>query len=418
MLRRHHGSGPAWLLAVTARDIAPACCATVEFQPLSISIDAFLGDAFPADVWECLCPRAASSRRPPPKRPCRRRRARHRTGRRLDGQFRPCLQVQHTRVREFLQAQRDRWRQIAARFTGQIETLQAEVRALQAVNEGLRAEILSWSAEGDPAEAARCSRRYLTAMDDIRDLKGRNAELQRQLLEIQSRSVRQGAARPPRTRRRLGNPETPFPGEIGMRRSARRRIDRPAVEDRRDRGPHRQDHRRKESRDRRTPAIAQTTRATTSARRRQTLRPWNKRSTRTRSSARSGKRLQQLQDECRDKLRQAEIELAMERARLARRDAEIEEKLRNADRTDHASRGRGPGADRPAGPRPLADAVGPDRRRPAGVRSQPRPAVKEGARATLACRLPFLRGPLLPAPAGVRLAAWHARRRSWFFSRP
>ena len=42
-------------------------------------------------------------------------------------------------------------------------------------------------------------------------------------------------------------------------------------------------------------------------------------------------RLQQLQDECRDKLRQAEIELAMERARLARRDAEIEEKLRNSD---------------------------------------------------------------------------------------
>ncbi len=42
-------------------------------------------------------------------------------------------------------------------------------------------------------------------------------------------------------------------------------------------------------------------------------------------------RLQQLQEECRGKLRQAEIELAMERARLARRDAEIEEKLRNGE---------------------------------------------------------------------------------------
>ena len=42
------------------------------------------------------------------------------------------LQAQHANVREFLQAQRDRWRQIAARFTRQIESLQAEVHALQA----------------------------------------------------------------------------------------------------------------------------------------------------------------------------------------------------------------------------------------------------------------------------------------------
>ena len=99
-------------------------------------------------------------------------------------------------------------------------------------------------------------------------------------------------------------------------------------------------------------------------------------------------RLQQLQDECQDKLRQAEIELAMERARLARRDAEIEEKIRNADAAPLVGRGRGrgPGADRPAGPRPLADAVGPDRRRPAGVRSQPRPAVRESWRTRQMCK--------------------------------
>src|SRR5208282_5528924 len=40
-------------------------------------------------------------------------------------------------------------------------------------------------------------------------------------------------------------------------------------------------------------------------------------------------RLQQMQDECRAKLRQAEIEISMERAKLARREAEIDEKIRN-----------------------------------------------------------------------------------------
>ena len=68
--------------------------------------------------------------------------------------FARALQAQHARVREFLQAQRDRWRQIAAHFTRQIETLQAEVHALQATNEGLRAELLAQPAEGDRTEAA------------------------------------------------------------------------------------------------------------------------------------------------------------------------------------------------------------------------------------------------------------------------
>ena len=108
--------------------------------------------------------------------------------------FARALQAQHARVREFLQAQRDRWRQIAAHFTRQIETLQAEVHALQATSEGLRAELLARPAEGDRRRAAAedASRRYLMAMDDIRDLKARNAELQRQLLEVQSGPARRG----------------------------------------------------------------------------------------------------------------------------------------------------------------------------------------------------------------------------------
>ena len=104
-------------------------------------------------------------------------------------------------VREFLQNQRDRWRQIAARFTRQIESLQAEVQALQATNVGLGTELSARPAEGDQAAAAAAaedaSRRYLMAMDDIRDLKTRNAELQRQLLEAQTAQPRRGPAASP-----------------------------------------------------------------------------------------------------------------------------------------------------------------------------------------------------------------------------
>ena len=120
--------------------------------------------------------------------------------------FARALQAQHARVREFLQAQRDRWRQIAAHFTRQIETLQAEVHALQATNEGLRAELLARPADGDRARGCRgCLPPYLMAMDDIRDLKARNAELQRQLLEAQSAPARTG---PRRLRTSGGNWET------------------------------------------------------------------------------------------------------------------------------------------------------------------------------------------------------------------
>ena len=85
--------------------------------------------------------------------------------------FARALQAQHARVREFLQAQRDRWRQIAARFTRQIETLQAEVHALQASNEGLGVE-LSARPEGDRTEVAEAA-----AVPVIDDIRGRVVEV-------------------------------------------------------------------------------------------------------------------------------------------------------------------------------------------------------------------------------------------------
>ena len=245
--------------------------------------------------------------------------------------FALALQAQHARVREFIQVQRDRWRQIAARFTRQIETLQAEVHALQATNEGLRAELLARPAEDNPTELAEdASRRYLMAIDDIRDLKARNAELQRQLLEAQSQTTRRDAAAisdcgtdwEAQKRRFLAELESDDQHDA---ESTERRLKIEEIVDRTDK------------------IIAEKNREI------EELQHLLNNQSNSLGSLVVGaaaleqvldqdaivreerQRLQQLQDECRAKLRQAEIELAMERARLARRDAEIEEKVRNND---------------------------------------------------------------------------------------
>ena len=238
-------------------------------------------------------------------------------------------------MREFLQAQRERWRQIAARFTRQIETLQAEVHALQATNEGLGAELTARPAEGDPAAVAEAaedaSRRYLMAMEDIRDLKARNAELQRQLMEVQSAPARRGAASPPaesggdwetQKRRLLAELESDDQHDA---QSTDRRLKIEEVVARTDK------------------IIAEKNREIEEL---QNLlnNQSNSLGSLALGAAALGEvfdqdaiiveergRLKQMQDECQAKLRQAEIELAMERARLARRDAEIEEKIRNAE---------------------------------------------------------------------------------------
>ena len=233
--------------------------------------------------------------------------------------------------------------------------------------------------ESDQADVARdASRRYLMAMDDVRSLKARNAELQRQLLEVHSGSVQSGAG------------SLPSCGGSDWETQKRRFLAELESDDQQD----------AESTDRRTKIeeiVARTDKIIAEKDREieELQHLLNNQSNSLGSLALGAaaleqvldqdaiireerQRLQQLQDECRDKLRQAEIELAMERARLARRDAEIEEKIRNAESAPFIGRGRGRGlgADRPAGPRPLADANGPDRRRPAGARSQPRPAMK------------------------------------------
>ncbi len=337
MLRRRpwvHGARRGGLVAAAAREVVPWCCATVELQPPFISIDASACGAFPADA--CAGPLHASSEQlpaaaaqeaalspanapPEPTDP-------------WTAHFAGALQVQHARVRGFLQDQRDRWRQIAAHFTRQIESLQAEVDGLQATNEGLRAELLAHPAESDRTEMAEdASRKYLLAMDDVRDLKARNAELQRQLLELHSGAARRGAEAPPadcstdweaQKRRFLAGLESDDQNDA---EAAERRLKIEEIVARTDK------------------IIAEKNREIEEL---QHL--LNNQSNSLGSLALGAaaleqvldqdaivreerQRLQQLQAECRDKLRQAEIELAVERARLASRDAEIEEKLRNSD---------------------------------------------------------------------------------------
>ena len=320
--------------AAAARDALLWCCAIVELQPPCISLDTLTCEAILADALGTPFP--VSNELPlPAATPPAALAAPGTPAETTDAwtaQFARALQIQHARVREFLQSQRDRWRQIAAHLARQIDTLQAEIHALQATSEGLRAELLARPAEGNQAELAEdASRRYLLVLDDIRDLKARNAELQRQLLQAQAAAARRGAAA-----------SAVLDSGSNWEAQKRRILAELASDDQHD----------AESMERRSKIeeiVARTDKVIAEKNReieelRQLL---DNQSSGLGSPAfdaatervldqdaiirEERQRLQQLQTECRDKLRQAEIELAMERARLARRDAEIEEKLRNAD---------------------------------------------------------------------------------------
>ena len=169
------------------------------------------------------------------------------------------------------------------------------------------------------------------AIDDIRDLKTRNAELQRQLMEAQSAPARRGAAAPPADSG--GDWET----------QKRRLLAELESDDQHDAAS-------KERRMQIEEIVARTDKIIAEKNREiEELQNLLSNQSNSLGSLALGaaalgqvldqdaiilderQRLKQMQDECQDKLRQAEIELAMERARLARRDAEIEEKIRNAE---------------------------------------------------------------------------------------
>jgi hypothetical protein len=244
--------------------------------------------------------------------------------------FARSLQTQHARIREFLQSRNERWRQMAARFTRQIEKLQAEVETLTAANDVLRAERAMCAAETGPSEESEeASQRYLAALDEVNHLKARNAELQRQL--------RTASAAPPRS-------SAVPPADNGDWESQKRRLLAELESD---------DGRDEEALDRRLKieeVIAQTDKIIAEKDREiEELQHLLSNQSGSLGSLAVGaaaldevfnqdeiireerERLQQAHEELRANLRQAEIEHAMERARLARREAELDERFRTGE---------------------------------------------------------------------------------------
>ena len=308
----------------------------MEFQPSPNSLDTFTCDAFLADAWGTLLPVSGEQPALPQAVPSTAGVPAEASDA-WTAHFAAVLQAQHARVREFLQVQRERWRQIAGQFTCQIEALQAEVHALQSSNECLRAELLAHPAGDDRTESPEdASRRHLLALDDIRDLKARNAELQRQVLELQSGPPRRASAAAADTgtdweaqkRRLLAELDSEDQHDA---EATGRRLKIEEVVARTDQIIAAKDREIEELRrllD--TQSGSRGSMASGAAALEQVL-------DQDATVRAERQRLQQLQDECHDKLCQAEIELSMERARLARRNAEIEEKLRNADEQHSAA---------------------------------------------------------------------------------
>jgi len=241
------------------------------------------------------------------------------------------LQAQHARIREFLQLQSDRWRQVAADLARQIEKLQDEVDALTAANEVLHAQSACAADRGPAEDDGETSRRYMLALDDIRELKARNTELQQQLRTANSAASRPG----------------PLSSPVGVAEDWETQKRRLLAEMESDEG---QDA---ESTDRRLKIeeiIARTDKIIAEKDREiEELQHLLSSQSNSLGSLAVGaaaleqvfdqdeiirderQRLQQAQNELREKLRMSEIEHAMERARLARREAEIEERLRNGE---------------------------------------------------------------------------------------
>jgi hypothetical protein len=110
------------------------------------------------------------------------------------------MHLQHGRVREFLAVQRDRWQEAEARLLAQIERLTAETQSLRERCTQLQSDLAARPAEGAPGgneEAIEdLHRRYEMALEDLRELKARNAGLQEQLAQAPaSRPAAGGAVR-------------------------------------------------------------------------------------------------------------------------------------------------------------------------------------------------------------------------------
>ncbi len=318
----------------------------MEAQPSFFSIDTFSSDAAAADAMGMSLPYGDLPHLAPKQ-----------IADAWTDDFARSLQAQHGRVRAFLESQRERWKQASSNFQRQITALEAEVRSLQGSCLDLQAQLSQRPLAGEPDETAvEATRRYVIALDDIRELKARNEELQKQLQDDQPAPRSRlsptghstGQSTGPSTGR--GTPTLPVSDwEAEKRRIlAKLEPDDPSDIDQNptDRNNTNAYDRCREIDEivRRTDRIiAEKDREIEELRRQLDCQKVSLGLMADGTAASEvvlthdeivrdeRARLGKLQDECRIKLSLAEIEIATERARLARREAELEGRLRMAD---------------------------------------------------------------------------------------
>jgi DNA repair exonuclease SbcCD ATPase subunit len=240
-------------------------------------------------------------------------------------QFCRALALEHGRVREFLGAKRRRRREIEEQLLRQIERLTGEARTLHDSCAELERKLAERPAEtarpaGEP-DPEGLYRRYEMALCDLRELKARNADLQKQLTQLASWPSQTGMpggvldweSEKRRILAALESCETPDGQKAGLDRL---RIEGLVAQT--DRLLAEKDCQLEEMR--KLVGGADGSRAAAAAREEILDRDAVIRQER--------ENLQRLQEECRVKLGQAEVALSVDRAKLARQQAEIEEKLR------------------------------------------------------------------------------------------
>ncbi|MBU4397743.1 MAG: hypothetical protein KKE86_00265, partial [Planctomycetes bacterium] len=222
-------------------------------------------------------------------------------------QFAASFHAQRDRAREFLDARQARLKRAEDALERHLQRLEEESAA---------------AADG-PAERGAGEdyrRRYEMALDDLRDLKAKHAELQRQLAQARSNTANRADGEPTRNgildweaekRRILDALETDFDQS-----DRQQRVERLKIED---------------VLQTTGKVIAEKDREIEELRRRLEEQDGDAKIETERSAAidrvidgdavirRERERLEQLQEQWREKLRQAEVELSVERAKLARR---------------------------------------------------------------------------------------------------
>jgi hypothetical protein len=254
------------------------------------------------------------------------------------------LSLEHGRVRDFLAARRQRLRQTEVELVRQIERLAGQLQAFGQL--GL--ELASQRAD-QPVEAAGPGgqpdpeglfRRYEMALCDLRELKARHADLQKHLAEVEKDRAQVPAPAPGgvldwETEKRrilaaLEASEELHEPEAGAERLQIQEIVAQTQRLLAEKDRHIEELRKAAE----NPAGG----VAASAAREEIL-------DQDAVVREERENLRRLQDEWREKLRQAEVDLSVQRAKLARQEAEINEKLRRLQPSG------GPGENSPEAPR-------------------------------------------------------------------